>query len=188
MAYTDTALLLSGLPSFDNTDNEFTTPMQLSQSDADAIINSALDTLYTVPFADYVVDADPQPCPGIVTTVAGMLSKSIFLSGEFLSNSANAQPRQSMMLWDRAWMLLNKLIAGDLKVVGNSVTPILASNPGIWAVKKKVASVLADFDLESPLYPRLHDRMRGPNMYRLKYIADDGSIQYYSGACCLASN
>lgn len=183
MSYTDTNTLLSSLPSFDNTNGDYTAPMQSSQADADGIIDSALDNLYTVPFKNYELNANPQPCPRIITTIAGMLAKSIFLSGEFLSNVANAQPRVSVILWDRAWMLLNKLINGEIRVVGTTASPILAS-PGIYAVKKKTESVLPNFDLESPLCPPLHNRMRS-NQYRLRYIADDGTVVYYQGVCCL---
>jgi len=186
--YTDAAGLFSQMPSFKkqvDLNNEagqnYVIAMEFSQTDADAIIDSVLDKLYSVPFPFWVASSPgPNNCPPIVTTIAGMLSRSIFLSGQYLADPANAQPRASMVLWDRAWMMLNKILSGDMQVVGPETSPVKNYNLGIWVSKNKVPSPLKNFDLESPLYPRLHDRMRG-NQICLRFVADDGTLSYYSG-------
>ena len=183
MAYTNIGELFEQLPTFKAKPDYLTVwgpSMALSQRDADSIVDSALDKQYQVPFSDYSIDPGPNLCPRIVTTIASLLTRSIFLSGEYLTNAANSQPRAAIALWDRAWMLLNKIINGDMQVTGSDVSPILSTNAGIWARKRKYTSPLKDFDLESPLYPRLHDQMRDGSR-GLKMVADDGTVTYYLG-------
>lgn len=186
MAYTDTDELFSLLPAFEAQKVDYLAAMLVSQADADGIIDSALDSRYVVPFGNYSKVSDPpNECPRIVTTIASMLARSIFLSGEYMSNVANSQPRVSMVLWDRAWMLLNKIIAGEMQVNGPGATALASTNLGIWFRKRDYISPLKDFDLESPLYPRLHDRMRiAGRMNQLRMVGDNGEVTYYVGMAC----
>lgn len=157
--YVDPDKLFEQMPAFKATQATYDPAMLISIAEAESIVDSTLGTRYTVPFAEYDALVDPNPCPRIVTTISSLLSRAIFLSGCYMVDASNAEPRMSKLLYERAEDLMKKLVEGGM-VIGDSANPNISKNLGVYSGTRGKKPTLKNFDLESRLTPRLHTQMR----------------------------
>ena len=163
MAYVNVDSIFTLLPAFEpNKDTVYASPMAASLFDAEGIVNGVLGSKYNVPFPDYNENPEPRT-PAIVQTITNMLTRSIFLSGCYLSDAANAEPAFAKLLWDRAWMMLEKIMCGEISIistVGGVVQPLSTTRRGIYSNTIGRKPSMRFFDMESRLCPQLHVQMR----------------------------
>lgn len=157
--YVDPNKLFEQMPAFKQNQAIYAEAMLISIDEAESIIDATLGTRYVVPFADYDDQIDPNPCPRIVTTISSLMSRAIFLSGSYLVDASNAEPRMSKLLYDRAEELMKKLVEGCM-IIGDSQNPNVSKNLGVYSGTRGKKPSLKHFDLESRLTPRLHTQMR----------------------------
>ena len=172
--YVDIDNLFGQMPAFEEQAVLYTPALTESITEAESIIDSKLGTRYSTPFADYSA-TPPNPCPKIITTISSILSRSISLSGSYLADQANAEPRAAKMLWDRAMYLMDEIIDGKMKIVSSDpLIDFAAKNRGVYSNTLGKKPTLKNFDLESPFNPSLHDQMRGAD--QLTAVPDENLI------------
>lgn len=173
MSYVDMDTIFEQLPSFQTNQTEYEPAMTSSIADAESIVDSVLAAVATVPFQAFDSNADPNPCPPIITTITNMLAKSIFLSDSYRAEASNSELRSSKLLYDRAWHLLEQIVAGKMAIVGGVTTGIGSRRLGVYSSTRGIASALKYFDLESQLYPNLHRQMRQFQGRLCPYVSDE---------------
>jgi len=160
MSYCDPDKLFAQMPAFNANKATYTTAMTISIEEAESIIDATLGVRFTVPFPAYNALANPNPCPKIITTISSLLSRAIFLSGCYLVDASNAEPKMSKLLYDRAEELMKKLVDGSMTIVDQPGNPNVTKNLGVYSGTRNKIPNLKNFDLESRLQPRLHAQMR----------------------------
>lgn len=157
--YVDPNKVFEQLPAFKANQAVYDSAMSISIEEAESIVDSTLGTRFVVPFPAYDDQVDPNPCPRIITTISSLLARSIFLSGSYMVDASNAEPRMSRLLYERAEMLMKKLVNGEM-IIGDSSNPNVSKNLGVYSGTRNKKPTLKNFDLESKLTPRLHTQMR----------------------------
>lgn len=165
MPYCFKADLIETLPAFKGTSVEaqISEALDLSIEEADSIIDAKLSLRYEVPFTQKVAAAPPVEAtnpPKIVETISKILSKSIFLSGTYLANAANAEPKTAEIFWNRAMYLLDCLVSGSMAIHDIPDGAVAQNSPGIVSNTKGKKPNVRSFDMFSPLSPDLNTQMR----------------------------
>lgn len=166
MPYSDIAGIKRRMPGFfADQDTAFYSSYVQNLDDADmeakSIIDSFLGAKYKTPFSDFLAEPPAPLCPGIIVTIAGLLTRSQFLLDQYLGDGQNAEPRQSKALYDRAMMLLEKIIKGEIVLDG--VDLVANTHLGIYSSTYGKKSILYHFDFYHQVKPDLHYQLGRPN-------------------------
>mgnify|MGYP001191762296 CR=1 FL=1 len=160
MAYCLADDILKQLPGFASSEAEIAEALTLSIAEADSIIDSKLASRFPVPFAAKTNLTSP---PKIIESISRILTRSIFLSGSYLANAENTEPKLAGILWDRAMSLMEMLTDGSMTIPDLPNEALSNVSPGIISNTRNKTPNLRTFDLRSTLSPDLHTQMRKSN-------------------------
>lgn len=129
-----------------------------ADGEAQSIIDGFLGRIYTVPFSPFGTTPSAGPpavleCPGLITTISNLLCRAQFLIDQYLGDGNNAVPKQSITLYDRALMLLEKLASRTIILPQADLLPSV--NLGVYSNTLGIKSTIKNFNFVSQVCPNL---------------------------------